>query len=59
VQAAGGRGIDELWVPAAELPELNARIEGPIEVIEVHVGPRFAGTIDPITKLPVEPAPRS
>jgi hypothetical protein len=29
----GGRGIDELWVPAEELDEFNAHIVGAIQVI--------------------------
>ncbi|WP_307249285.1 hypothetical protein [Catenuloplanes indicus] len=30
---AGGRQIAELWIPAEDLPELNAHIVGPIEVV--------------------------
>jgi hypothetical protein len=33
VQQAGGRTILELWVPAGELPEFNAHIVGPIQVV--------------------------
>ena len=33
VQVAGARRHQELWVPAAELPEFNAQLVGPIEVI--------------------------
>ena len=29
----GGRGVDELWVPAEELEEFNAHIVGPITVV--------------------------
>lgn len=58
VQAAGGRGIDELWVPSEELAEFNTHILGGIEVIEAHVGPRFAGAIDPATNLPIANLPK-
>ncbi|WP_306839315.1 hypothetical protein [Catenuloplanes nepalensis] len=30
---AGGREIAELWIPAADLPEFNTHIVGPIEVV--------------------------
>jgi hypothetical protein len=33
VQQVGGRIHTELWVPAEELPEFNANIVGPIEVV--------------------------
>ncbi|MBD7980851.1 MULTISPECIES: hypothetical protein [Oerskovia] len=33
VQQAGGRTILELWVPAEDLPDLNAHIVGRIEVV--------------------------
>ena len=33
VQEAGGRGHLEYWIPAEDLPEFNAAIEGEIEVI--------------------------
>ena len=32
VQQAGGRTILEYWIPADDLPELNANLVGPIEV---------------------------
>jgi hypothetical protein len=32
-QQVGGRGIDELWVPAEELDEFNAHIVGRIELV--------------------------
>ncbi|MBL7501163.1 ADP-ribosylation/crystallin J1 [Frankia sp. CNm7] len=31
-RTAGGQGISELWVPAAELAEFNTHLVGPIEV---------------------------
>jgi len=52
IQLAGGRSHEELWIPAEELAEFNDHIIGTIAVIEAHVGPRFAGTIDPGTNLP-------
>lgn len=33
VQEAGGRAHLEYWIPAEELPEFNAAIVGPIEVV--------------------------
>ncbi|MFD6149743.1 hypothetical protein [Streptomyces sp. NPDC060243] len=37
VRQAGGETILELWVPAEELPEFNAHLVGPIEVVrEFH-----------------------
>ena len=32
-QRVGGRGIEELWVPAEELEEFNDHIVGPIAVV--------------------------
>jgi hypothetical protein len=32
-QRVGGRGIDELWVPAEELDDFNAHVVGQIEVV--------------------------
>ena len=52
VQTVGGRAHQELWVPAEELEEFNRHIVGQIEVIEAYPGPRFEGTIDPVTHLP-------
>lgn len=56
VQLAGGRAHEELWVPADELEEFNHHIVGQITVIEAFPGPKFAGTLDPITHLPRDPA---
>ncbi|NED84756.1 hypothetical protein G3I76_32260, partial [Streptomyces sp. SID11233] len=37
VRQAGGETILELWVPAEDLPEFNAHLVGPIEVVrEFH-----------------------
>jgi hypothetical protein len=35
-QNVGGKGIDELWVPAGELAEFNRHIIGKIEIAEEH-----------------------
>lgn len=43
VQTVGARVHQELWVPAAELDEFNARIVGPIEVVAHFYGPQFEG----------------
>lgn len=34
IQNVGGKGYDELWIPAEELEEFNSNIVGEIEVIE-------------------------
>jgi hypothetical protein len=54
IQVAGGRTHEELWIPAEKLAELNEHIVGTIAVIEAYTGPRFAGTIDPATNLPLD-----
>lgn len=36
VQTVGAAVHAELWVPAEELPEFNANLVGPIEVIETY-----------------------
>ncbi len=56
-QLGGGPIYRELWVPAAELPEFNAHIHGPIRVVEVVYGPQFDGEIDPLSRLPVGVTP--
>lgn len=57
VQIAGGRSHEELWVPAEELETFNGRIVGSVEVIESFYGPRFAGSIDPESRLPTDVPP--
>ncbi len=54
VQVAGGSRHEELWVPAEELDEFNRHILGPIRVIESYPGPKFEGSIDPVTHLPTK-----
>ena len=36
VQRVGGRGVEELWVPAEELNEFDRHIVGRIEVVAEH-----------------------
>jgi GNAT superfamily N-acetyltransferase len=54
VRRAGGDGHEELWVPASELEAFNAHLAGSIDVVEAHIGPLFAGSIDPVTSVPTE-----
>lgn len=54
VQIAGGRDLQELWVPAAELEEFNRHIVGEIEIVETYVGDHVQLELDPQTHLPVE-----
>ena len=48
IQTVGGREHRELWVPAEELPEFNANIIGPIEVIASFGAP----SVPPSTDIP-------
>ncbi len=44
VQTVGTRGRhDELWIPAEELGEFSAHIDGKIEVVAAFYGDDFAG----------------
>jgi hypothetical protein len=52
IQLAGGRELQELWVPAEELDEFNAHLDGPITVAAAWYGEPFAGEVDPATGLP-------
>lgn len=58
VQIAGGRACQELWVPAEDLADFNARLVDQIAVVEAVYGEGFAGEIDPNTNLPIEIARR-
>jgi hypothetical protein len=42
-QVVGAREHEELWIPAEELPELNAHIDGRVVVIAAFFGDGFAG----------------
>jgi hypothetical protein len=52
VHPAGAARHEELWVPAAQLGELNAHIRGRIAVVAAFAGPSFQGEIDAATHLP-------
>ncbi len=41
----GGRGHEELWVPAERLPEFNAQICAPIRVVAAYFGDGFGGFV--------------
>jgi hypothetical protein len=45
VRTVGAREHRELWVPAEKLEELNAHIEGHVEVIDAFFGDGFKGMI--------------
>lgn len=44
-RVVGSREHEELWVPAEDLADFNARLEGPIEVIGAHFGEGFTGEV--------------
>jgi len=50
-RVVGSREHEELWVPAEELPELNARLEGLIEVIGAFFGAGFVGDVPALGPL--------
>jgi hypothetical protein len=54
VQVVGAKSHQELWIPAEDLAEFNAKIVGRIEVLRSHYGERFEGEIDAKAGLPVE-----
>ena len=43
LQVAGGNHLQELWVPAADLPALNQNIVGQIEIVGAEFGANYAG----------------
>ncbi|MCP3100681.1 hypothetical protein LZ198_17565 [Myxococcus sp. K15C18031901] len=43
VRTVGGRQHQELWIPAGELADFNARLVGPVRFTEVWYGPDFEG----------------
>ncbi|NMO14469.1 hypothetical protein HPC49_06365 [Pyxidicoccus fallax] len=51
VRTVGGRGHQELWVPAEELAEFNARLVGPVRFLEVWYGPGYRGPDSPLGPL--------
>jgi hypothetical protein len=52
IHTVGGRIHQELWVPAAELTELNRHILGKIEIIAAYYGKNFTGSIASRSNLP-------
>jgi len=42
----------ELWIPSEDMALFNQHLIGQIRVIERFYGEKFAGKIDPVTKLP-------
>jgi hypothetical protein len=44
-RVVGSREHEELWVPAEELADFNARLQGPIEVIGAFFGEGFGGEL--------------
>jgi Cysteine-rich CPCC len=57
VQRAGGGSHEELWVPAEDVPDLNANIRGFIEIVEAFAGAPFEGQINPLSHLPIDMSP--
>jgi hypothetical protein len=51
VQTVGARGHQELWIPAEQLPVMNAAIDGAIEVIDAFFGDTFAGHVPAVGGL--------
>ena len=45
VKNVGGKGIDELWVPAEDLEEFNNRINGQIMVTKAFYGEKYEGVV--------------
>jgi hypothetical protein len=43
VQNVGGRNHNELWIPAEELENFNAKIAGAIEIVAAFYGENFKG----------------
>lgn len=56
VQTVGGRGHQELWVPAEELGDFNTRLRGPVRFTEVWYGPGYRGPDSPLGPLEAQPA---
>ncbi len=50
-KVVGAREHEELWVPAEELPDFNANLEGRVEVIAAWFGPGFEGVIPEVCGL--------
>lgn len=50
-KVVGGRQHEELWVPAEELAEFNAHIEGRIQVVGAHFGEGYQGDVPEVSGL--------
>jgi hypothetical protein len=44
-RVVGAREHEELWVPAEELAELNAKIDGTIEIVAAYFGGNYRGAV--------------
>jgi hypothetical protein len=44
-RVVGSQAQEELWVPAEDLAEFNARVIGPILVVEAHFGDDYRGLV--------------
>ena len=53
-RCVGAPEHEELWVPAEELPELNARLVGLIRVAAMFYGERFSGEMHEERGFPIE-----
>ncbi|MCP3139528.1 hypothetical protein [Pyxidicoccus xibeiensis] len=51
VRTVGGRGHQELWVPAEELAEFNSRLVGPVRFTEAWYGQGYRGPDSPLGPL--------
>lgn len=51
VRTVGARGHQELWVPAEELADFNARLVGPVRFTEAWYGPHYQGPDSPLGAL--------
>lgn len=52
IQMAGGRELQELWVPAEDLGAFNRHLDGLITVAAAWYGENFREEVDPATNLP-------
>ncbi|MEO0759374.1 MAG: ADP-ribosylation/crystallin J1 [Cyanobacteria bacterium J06648_16] len=57
VETAGSQQLQELWIPAIDLPEFNRHIVGQIKVVGAHYGPKFTGARQTYSALNRDPSP--
>jgi len=55
VKTVGARLHQELWVPAEELADFNARLAGPVRFLEAWYGPEYRGPDSPLGPLKEQP----